>query len=332
MNQRKVSWQRNIRKVPSIIREKLRSLVGSPIRVGVTLSIPRSVIERGDFQHLGITLVDNEIAIAESTAIPPADMGRWSRTNVEGYEEVRKDLPMTTKSYPVDVPNWGDWSKGSHTIWWDRKVYQRDFIPPKETAIQIEFLARDSAKDEYVLLFCTEEVLSQEAPSFERDLFYNLNLLQENVGHVDVFQADASREDYLSTLNVSWEILPPGQRDENIAVIIGSARDISPEVCTKLVERYAFLEAMNPRNFIAGTSGFRRYFGAQFADNLVVFENVDYGNAAYVMGESWETLSQMSRTELLAMSERDFERVLHVGDWQKKLRSMIAERLLPTAA
>ena len=332
MNQRKVPWQRNIRKVPSIIREKLRSLVGSPIRVGVTLSISRSVIERGDFQHLGITLVDNEIAILESTVIPPADMGRWSRTNVEGHEEVRKDLPMTTKSYPVDVPNWGDWSKGSHTIWRDRKVYQRDFIPPKETAIQIEVLARGPAKDKYVLRFFTEEVLSQEAPDFERDLFYNLNLLQENVGYAAVFQADASREDYLSTLNVSWEILPLGQRDENIAVIISSARDISPEVRAKLVERYAFLEAMKPRNFIAGTSGFRRYFGAQFSDNLVVFENVNYGNAAYVMGENWETLSRMSRTELLAMSGRDFERVLHARNWQKKLRSMITERLLPTAA
>jgi hypothetical protein len=91
---------------------------------------------------------------------------------------------------------------------------------------------------------------------------------------VDIYPADAGGEDYLATLNGSWEILPPGEREANLAIIIGWGRSISPETCAKLIERYTFLERMRPRNFIAGTSGFRRYIGAQYADKRVVFEQV----------------------------------------------------------
>jgi hypothetical protein len=81
-----------------------------------------------------------------------------------------------------------------------------------------------------------------------------------------------------------------------------------------------------------GSSGFRRYFGAPFADNLIVFEIIEYGNAAYVMGQHWADLSQLGRIELLAMAYRDFERVLHVGPWKTKRRSIIKERLSQTTA
>jgi hypothetical protein len=63
--------------------------------------------------------------------------------------------------------------------------------------------------------------------------------------------------------------------------------------------------------FIHGRSGFRRYFGAKFADHLVVFENIEHGNTAYVMFERWETLSQKTRLQLLAGPADGFVRVIH---------------------
>lgn len=83
---------------------------------------------------------------------------------------------------------------------------------------------------------------------------------------------------------------------------------------------------LGPRNFVAGTSGFSRYFGAQFADDLVVFENVSYGNAAYVMFDEWERLSQLSRVELLA-SDEHFVRVPHANSWERRLRELIDDEL-----
>ncbi|MFB7031234.1 MULTISPECIES: hypothetical protein, partial [unclassified Streptomyces] len=79
-------------------------------------------------------------------------------------------------------------------------------------------------------------------------------------------------------------------------------------------------------SLIYGTSGFQRYLGAQFASNLVVFENVRYGNALYVMYERWEDLSKKSRLELLSGPARGFERILHRQGWEGKLRYAVNSR------
>src|SRR5918998_4277363 len=85
----------------------------------------------------------------------------------------------------------------------------------------------------------------------------------------------------------------------------------SPEVQRRFEERYDLLEELRPVAFVNGTGGFSRYFGAKFADDLVVLENVEYGNAIYVMFDEWETLSKRSRTELLEGNTNGFVRIIH---------------------
>jgi hypothetical protein len=80
-----------------------------------------------------------------------------------------------------------------------------------------------------------------------------------------------------------------------------------------------------PLSFIHGRSGFRRYFGAKFGEDLVAFENIEYGNAAYVMFERWETLSQKTRLELLAGPADGFIRVVHRRGWQSQLKNVIQQ-------
>jgi len=88
---------------------------------------------------------------------------------------------MVTKTFSAETPNWGDWSNGSHEISWDRDVYQRDFIPPKELEISIELLTTEPGESPvFVFRFRVEEVLNKKAADFEASLFSNLNLLQEN--------------------------------------------------------------------------------------------------------------------------------------------------------
>jgi len=94
-----------------------------------------------------------------------------------------------------------------------------------------------------------------------------------------------------------------------------------------------FLASLKPEKMVYGQSGLHRYFGAMLADDLVVFENVEYGNAAYVMYDDWHTLSQKSRTELLSGKHGDnFERVIHAGEWKNRVRFLIEARLQKKAA
>jgi hypothetical protein len=133
-------------------------------------------------------------------------------------------------------------------------------------------------------------------------------------------------DDYLATVYVGWEILPPGERDANIARILSWLRNPSEEVKRKIIDRYDTLLKLKPSAFVAGTSGFQRYFGAKFGEDLVVFENLEYGNALYVMYEEWQALSKKSRTQLLAGSPAGFERIVHSPGWKTRLRDALKRR------
>ena len=49
---------------------------------------------------------------------------------------------------------------------------------------------------------------------------------------------------------------------------------------------------MKPTEIVLGMSGNTRYLGAKYAEDLVVFENLEYGNAIYILYENWKILSK----------------------------------------
>lgn len=319
-------WQKSFRAIPPFIRRRVEALQDNSCRVGCTRKITKSQLESGLFAHIGLGRDENQPQFL-SPLIPGVANGRYSRWNVEGRKKIHDDQPKVTKTYDVETPNWGDWSNGSHIITWEREVYPRSFIPPRELGLEIELLGEDPIEQTYVVRFGLDTTLDRSAADFEDELLFTINLLQENVGAVDVYPSDATIADYLGSLYVHWEILPPGERDANIAQILQGVRGENLKVRQRLTERYDALAQLKPKSFVQGTSGFRRYFGAQFASDLVVFENVEYGNAIFVLFEDWETLSQKSRTELLNRHPDQFERIPHQDGWKQRLRKLVWDEL-----
>jgi hypothetical protein len=195
-----------------------------------------------------------------------------------------------------------------------------------------------SSEQLFVFKLVVVEILDRKSAAssrsawLENELFFNLNLLQENVGSADVFPSTATRDDYLRSVFVDWEILPEGTRDETVDRILSGFQAPTEEIRRKLIARYNLLDGLKPLAFIRGVSGLRRYFGAKFADDFVVFENIEYGNAIYAMGEDWEILSKLSRLELLKGDKKGFERIVHRRGWEDKLRELVAKRRLKPAA
>ncbi len=275
---------------------------------------------------MGVEMRSGDITLP-SSVLPDPKRGRYSRRNVAGKVVVRKDLPKETRTYSWETPNFGDPDLGYHTVYQDRQVYPREFLPPRELALHGSLLAREGESDPtFVVRFRIDDVLDRTSESFEDDLLYDLNLLQENVGAVDVFASDASLADYLLTTTVDWEILPPGEREGTIAQLVSKLGVASPGERMRLEERYDTLMGMAPTALISGTSGFRRYFGAKFGDQLVVFENLEYGNAVYVMFEQWEELSRLSQLELMSSKREGFERIPHRAGWETRLARIVRER------
>ncbi|MGD0598773.1 MAG: hypothetical protein ABR988_03055 [Terriglobales bacterium] len=209
----------------------------------------------------------------------------------------------------------------------NRDVYQREFAPPSENEITIELVGEEGSGPDkaFVFRFNVDQPLTKGTRTFHSDLLRLLNLLQENVGAADVFETDASLEDYLRTVYVNWEILPPGERDGNIAKIASGVRNADDETRKRIVDRYDFFDKMKPEALIQGTGGFRRYFGAKFTNELVAFENMEYGNAVYVMLKDWEDASKKTKQELLATGKQgeDFFRVVHAKGWKAQVTELI---------
>lgn len=310
---------KNYRQIPAEILNRLQRFTLDDVIAACAKRI--RVQEFGQYAHLGLKLEGDQL-ILPGPFVPSPSAGKFSNYNVNGKDVKRKDLPKTLKTYSFYAPNWG--RSGEHLVSQTREVYQIDFIPPKEVELSVSLIARHG--DAFDLKFSIDQVISRAASDFESDLLYNLNILQENVGAVGVFESTASLADYAATIHVDWELLPVGRigPQELAAQLLQRARGGSVELQNQIERRLQVFEKLKPTHFIAGSSGFARYFGAKYDDDFVVFENIRYGNAMYVMFENWQTLSQRSRIDLLKGPRDGFERIEHREDWEDKLEAMLA--------
>ena len=102
-------------------------------------------------------------------------------------------------------------------------------------------------------------------------------------------------------------------------------KNLTPEIDGLVKERAELFRKLNPQKYIRGTGGLSRYVGALFADDLVVFENVHYGNALWVLYESWAETSKRSRIDLLRLRDTPFDRFVHSDGWQDRFAEHIAD-------
>ena len=316
--------KKNFRKIPDFILEKIDSFKNDNFVIASALKIEKSDVNNVKYRHLGLSIEDDTILFNEQF-VPLLTTGTYSKRNIEGYKIVHRDQEKITKTfYMGERPVFGDWSRGSFSLFVSRRVYPYDEITPKEWTISTELLSEN--ENDFTLKVGVDLVIDRSYHDFEQELFFAINLLQENIYSVDVFPATNTREDYLNTLTLSWEIFPPGERDDDLERIIRSVRNITEEEVERVRRNYDYLINLEPIEIITGVSGMRRYFGAKYAENLVVFENLNYGNAVYVLFENWEELSRLSRTEIQQRPSSEYIRIKHTKNWQTKLERIIISR------
>ncbi|MDZ1756463.1 hypothetical protein M2Z52_26545, partial [Klebsiella pneumoniae] len=80
-----------------------------------------------------------------------------------------------------------------------------------------------------------------------------------------------------------------------------------------------------PKKIVTGNSTFSNYIGAMLEDDLVVFENIEYGNAIYILYDDWDEISKLSRIDLLSgRAGSNFDRIIHSGNWKEEVRKKVA--------
>ncbi|MGL1935313.1 MAG: hypothetical protein OCD01_09840 [Fibrobacterales bacterium] len=319
--------KRNFRKIPQKLKFKADKIQNDSIVVNCTVIISSQDLISGKYAHLKIQINNDELEYPEIIT-PNINAGKHSKWNTLGREVKRDDLPMVPYTIEIESPNFGDYSNGTHTTEWSKEKYRVDFIPPRHNTIKIELLK--SKSDKHLFMFTISEVIDKSSNDYEDRLFDCINVMQENVYNCGVESAIISADDYLKTYNVAWEIFPPGTKEEFITRIQAkSGRTLTHEESCILEDRYDFFATLGAGELIIGNSHFQRYIGAKIQDDLVVFENIQHGNALYIMYEDWQLLSQKSRIDLLSGSCGDkFDRVIHTGDWKGKVKKLIKSRAI----
>lgn len=319
-----MSLKKNYIKIPSNIHAKLEKIESREVVVGCIIKFSKTDLEQRDLSHLQIRLDDHGLHYPGSI-IPPKESGKYSSWNVNGREVVQKDLPKETYYRHMDAPNWGGY--GTHTVSIPGERYQRMQIAPRNSRIDIQCVDGLPGKSHYAIRFQVSEVLNRDEPAFKERLLECINLLQENVGYCGVEESTITMQEYIATLNVSWDILPPGTIEEAKERLFSGKKPTQQEIDVA-DKRYGFFKSLNPKAFIFGRSGLLRYFGALIQDDFVIFENIEYGNAIYIMFEDWKELSQKNRVDLLSGSYgKKFERIIHKGTWEKEVRAIIKNKL-----
>lgn len=320
-------WKSGYRSIPPFVTARLAEIGGNMVQVAATKKIERSHIESGQYAHIGLRIEGGRI-VTEGPASPPADAGKWSERNASGWDRKRQDWPMVTKTWAFEAPNFGDGARNGWTMRsWSKDVYQHQIFEPQGMKIEPTVL-EDRGGNHVVVKFALTPLLNRSMSEFELMLLWSINVLQESTGTTGVFASNASADEYKATITIDWQIFPPGTADEIVARLTGSACPANaPDFEKHVRDRVRLFESFNPTNYIRGQGGFGSYFGAQFADDLVVFENLKYGNAAYILYQNWDEISRRSRLELLRDQDAHFDRVVHKRGWEDQLSALLHDKL-----
>jgi hypothetical protein len=294
-----------------------------PSKLSCVRLVTLTDVADGIWEHTGITAEAGAVCVLAGF-LPPRSMGRHSRWNIDGRTLALKDRPKVQVAYSWDSPNFGDYTKGSHTVWMDREVFQRETRYGKALEIATQTVGTPTEAGQRVL-FKIGQPLSRTAPNFDRELLEAINVLQENTGFADVHSSDMSSAEYARTVRVDWELLPVGNIEDLVREVTGRIGRNGP-VPDTVTERMRVFSSLRPQNIVVGTSGFSRYIGAQIQGDLIVLENPVHGNAVYVLGSDWQEVSRRTRVDLLRDETAHYERIVHRDGWEGRLRDIVEAR------
>ncbi len=314
--------KKNFNKVPEHILKKIREatneiVIGTPIIVSKTPN-------KETLTSFNKILKENW-ETSEFTYIPSENIWRYSKKNINGYTVVRRDLPKVPKEiYMGERPVFGDWEKWSFTLIQTRDVLQRDFYAPREIPIKIKLI--EEKTDSIIYSGIIEYPLDKT--SSEEEILFVLNLAQENLWNAIVLaDREGSLPEDFDTVLLEWDIFPPEKRDIDLKRLMRWRRN--PEIiATVIAERYDFALSLGEIlglkiELVNGWAWMGHYFGVKFTDNLVMFENIYYGNAIYLLFEDWKAMSKLSRTKILSGSAGKYQQIRHSRYWKSEvLRSL----------
>lgn len=314
--------KKNIIKIPPLVMARVHKFANSSLVAACTMQYKLQDVNSGALKQFGIVLPIGVAEVGLSGKFePPPTAGRYSWINSNDIIEIHKDLPKVPREVEGSIK---DWHGNHHTVIFTRQCYPRSKLPAKHVLIEAKIIRKEL--DWVVVGFRVADELNSSQPDFNERLLSDLNLLQENIGCGRIELASTDISQYQHILMVDWPIFPPGALTpiELVYRLFGrSARDLDDKAIKIVDERYDFLMSLGAKQIIVGTDFFHGYIGAELSDNVVVFDNIRFGNAIYILNENWRQLSKMTKGELRVLKKGAI-RILHIEGWKHKVMRALA--------
>lgn len=305
-----------------IKKKKIRSYSSyfSFLKAGENL---RLIIRVGDVRKSTVEKMGFSGDLSAGMSILPAPaFGTTSLFNSEGKEIKRKDLPMET-AYTTIEWHWQEWH-GQDTVerteFRDRPYqrYQREFIAPPSEELEVMLMG-----DELVF---ASRILTNSADK-ERDNLHVANLFLEIFGQAEVVSRDLQNFHSPEQRKLNWQILPPGEYpwekvNERLEKIVATLPEGNRHWAQNRIET---VRKHKPDFHAVGAGGFYGYVVYGFSRlGLYVLETIRYGNATYIFKSEWETLSQLTKAQVLE-SGASVRRIIHHSGWNEELDEILKE-------
>ena len=253
------------------------------------------------------------------TSILPCVVNRYAKKNAEPFFTIDKSLPLEDYTQTVYWTRYEWAGKGQLNPVTDfsyitRWRYHRDYFAPYSVYFTLVTDGNKSCIVSDAILFSEEN---------QDKLLNTINMLLSLFGEcaVDFTQQESKAKRVV----VNWDILPKGEYPWSIVKeTLGNLAKEHTKTRAKMMLRNCEAICAKKPDFVAyGRSGFKGYAVFGFTSrNLYILESVLPNNATYVLENDWETISQLSKAEILSQDLHK-ARIVHSKNWQKHFDEMM---------
>ena len=255
------------------------------------------------------------------TVLPKA-AGPVGRFNADGRWLVHRDRPKERRFVRAFTWRWTTWDGVQHDDTRDiyRDCWQRSRVPPPAIELTIveqggeSFLVAPSYRNE---------------PGQHGAIRHAVNLLLEIAGQCELLAADLGALARPPIKRVAWRMLPPGRHPfpRMLSHLEKVARRSNPSTRRIIWDRQEAIHDHHPSEIHIGQGGFENYIAYVFADRgLVVLECIRQGNATYVFGMNWKSLSSLSKAEIID-GRHHVARLIHSTAWRARISETFEQKM-----
>lgn len=193
--------------------------------------------------------------------------------------------------------------------------YPRTLIPPKSIELVID-------KDEEEMVLTSPDFIYGKD---NEKIVVAVNVFLEYFGFCEVLTVGMDSGVKGEMMKLNWKILPRGKcpwetQRQRIEPFLLHAKGSNRKVIEKRLET---INKHEPDFTAIGDGGFSGYIVHGFHDsNLFVLESVQVNNATYILSEDWESISKLTKAEILSNDLHE-HRVIHSRGWYEKIDEIL---------